>query len=507
MKNNVMQRLFSSFEKNNINYIHFKSNTNIYESFAGNADFDVLVEKNQILMIETIILEHKGKQHNPRHIGAYPGVDNWLLFNNDDGTIYHLHLHYQLATGKPLVKDYIIPWTDFLFSSRVKDPKYDIYITDPSLELLLLAVRSVLKSKTFDFPKKLLGLYKLSNSLQKEWDDLYLKSDKEKVVEYINSMFPNHSSLLNGILTKQKLLYWDYIKLHRIIRADMELNRRYGGFEATIRSWFYRFEDIISKIWSRKMGGFSITKKISLQGGLIIAFVGVDGAGKSTVSNEISRWIGRKIECRRLYMGTGDGKTTLFASILKIINVRLGYIRKEKTNNPTIKSLDNKNEYTLSLWKNPFSYLKKLMKVFLILNVEKNNVRKIKKMHKYRLNGGITILDRYPQIEINGQNDGLKIPGYKRLLRSSLVSKLEDKEKNYLTIVKYIKPDVVFRLNISAETGLKRKIEHKDIAFHQRKISELNELHFQGAKIIEVDAEKSYELEILEIKRELWKYI
>lgn len=507
MTNCIVKKLFDSFEKENINYIHFKSNTNLDDSFAGRADFDVLVDKSKILIIESVIIGLGGKRHNPIHIGSYPGVDNWLLFNEDDGVIYHLHLHYQLATGKSLVKEYIIPWNELLFSSRVKDPKYGIFMTDPNLELILLATRSVLKSKTFDFLKKVFGLYNLPKSIQKEWDDLYNKSNIEQIVEYISHLFPNHYHILNAILTKPKLAYLDFLKLHIAVRSEMKLYRRFNGIESTIKSWFFRFEDITSKIWSRKLGGFSITKKTSLQGGLIIAFVGVDGAGKSTVSNEISKWIGRKIECRRLYMGTGDGKTTILASVLKKLNLKSESSIKKRTSRKDLSVSETPSERVLSFWGNPFLYLKKLLKIFLIMDVEKNNVKKIRKMHQYRLNGGISVLDRYPQIEICGQNDGPKISGYNKMLRSALVARIEKKEEKYLSIVKYIRPDIVFRLNISAETGLKRKIEHNDLAFHQRKINELNKLHFQGAKIIEVDAEKPYEIELLDIKRELWRYI
>ena len=507
MKNCVIQKLFESFEKANINYIHFKSNSNLDDSFAGQADFDVLVDKNRILDIESIILGLNGKRHNPVHIGSYPGVDNWLMFNESDGIIYHLHLHYQLATGKSLVKDYIIPWDELLFSSRVKDSHYGIFVTNPNLELLLLAARSVLKSKTFDYLKKLLGLYKFPKAIQHEWDFLYQKSTEEKIIEYINELFPHYSQIFKDVLLKQEFSYIDYIKLHKAVRSEMKLYRRYNGIESTLRSWLYRFLDIASKIWSRKMGGYSLTKKTSLQGGLIIAFVGVDGAGKSTVSNDICRWIGRKIECRRFYMGTGDGKTTILASFLKKLNLKSEPIKNGKKTSQVVPLSESAENDVLVFRKRPFLYLKKILKVFLILDVEKNNVRKIKKMQQYRLNGGISVLDRYPQIEISGQNDGPKISGYSKLLGNRFVKKMENREEKCLSIVKCIKPDIVFRLNITAETGLRRKMEHNDLAFHQRKIKELKKLHYQGAHIIEVDAEQPYEMEILDIKRLLWKYI
>ena len=92
--NSIMQILFQSFEKELIPYLHFKSNTNLEESFMNKADFDVLVDKTRIIDVERIIASCNGKRHNPAHIGNYPGVDNWLVFDESLGEIYHLHLHY-----------------------------------------------------------------------------------------------------------------------------------------------------------------------------------------------------------------------------------------------------------------------------------------------------------------------------------------------------------------------------------------------------------------------------
>ncbi len=509
-KNHVMLRLFNSFEENNIMYLHFKSNTNLSDSFQGKADFDVLVDKRRIDTIENIIISLHGKRHNPVHIGSYPGVDNWLIFDENTGVVFHLHLHYQLVTGKSLVKDYVIPWDALLFSTRIKDPIYQIFVTDPNLELILLAVRSVVKAKPKEYVKKILGFYQLNPSMRREWDDLKEKSSNEKIEEYLNILFPNKATSILECLSNHSLKSFPYYSLHRTIRKEVRLYRRYSGLEATLRAWIYRLEDLVHKIWSRKMGGISITKKVSLQGGLIIAFVGVDGAGKSTVSNEICKWIGKKIECKRFYMGIGDGKTTLLSSLLKLIYGKIHPNKKQildsdrKKNNMPSDNISSSYIEKRSF----FSYVKSYMKLLQIMSVEKNNLKKIKHMHRYRLNGGISVLDRFPQVEIAGQNDGPKVPNLiKSFGNGKFIKRRISKEMEYLGIVRTIKPDLVFRLKISPETCLSRKPEHINYAVHQRKIEELNKLNYQGANIIEIDAEQPFEDELLEIKRILWKYV
>lgn len=466
-----MLKLFHSFEKNNIRYLHFKSNTNLSYSFDGKGDFDILVDKDEIVKIEKLISDCNGKRHNPILIGDYPGIDNWLIFDEFDGTIYHLHLHYQLLTGKKYVKDYVIPWNDLLFSTRIKDPQYNIYVTNPNVELLLLAFRSVLKSGHLDYFRKLMGYYKLPSSLQKEWDDMYTKSTADDIKKYAGIICPNEAERLQTILLKPQMSYRDRLWFHRTIRRVMKVHRRYNGFSATLRALVLKTAFRIRKRWNKYMNGMAITRKTSLQGGLIIAFVGIDGAGKSSVASEIYKWMTRgKIEARQFYMGAGHkGHSSPFL-------IRL---------------------------------LKSHHRIRLISRIQKQNYNNIKRMYKYKINGGISVLDRWPQIEYEKRNDGPKIISYKGAFRNSryLQKKIEE-EKRYLGIVKTIKPDVIFRLNISLDTCMSRKPEENTNRDALKcKLQELKLITFQGANIIEIDAEQPYHEELLAIKRALWKYI
>lgn len=495
----IMKQIFNEFEDNDISYLHFKSNTNLELSFLGKADFDVLVDRLRISDIEAILLANCGKRHNPQRFGQYPCVDNWLIFDACSGIIYHLHLHYQIATGKTLLKEYTIPWSDLLFKTRVKDNKFQIFITDPSLELILLSVRSVLKSRFADWFKARIGTYKLHKSLNNERRDIQSKVDWETTEKYLSILFEKkYVSELLRLMKTEDICSRDFRKLTKIIRKSMKYQRRFSPLKSNFLSSYYRFRDLLNKFNSRKMEKCPIIKKTSLGGGLIIAFVGVDGAGKSTMTKEIASWISKKIECKRFYMGTGDGKTSVFVSTMKRANKVAG----ERGVNA------GKDGKVLRFINNPFGFMRKLAKLFVVCDVEKNNSKKISKMQQYKLNGGISLLDRYPQIEVEGQNDGPKVCNYERIFGNTwYIRRMKKKEKESMSIVKYVIPDLVFRLNISAETSMARKPEQKDIEMFKQKIIDLNRINFQGATIIDIDAEQPYSDELLEIKSILWRYI
>ena len=53
-------------------------------------------------------------------------------------------------------------------------------------------------------------------------------------------------------------------------------------------------------------------------------------------------------------------------------------------------------------------------------------------------------------------------------------------------------------------TSMKRKPEQDDIAFYQKKIDAFNFITFNNSMIINIDAEQSYEDELLCIKKNIW---
>lgn len=497
---NVMMRFFNILEKKNIKYVHFKSNSNLDLSFQAKADFDVLVDKRYQSEVTRALIECDAKEFNKPRYGVYPGVANWLLFDEDSGNIYHLHLHYQLASGKKLLKEYVLPWDDLLFQTRIKDDEFSIYISSPEMELILLTARMVIKSHLIDYIKAYVGLYKTYPSLQSEHQDLVKRTNSVILTKIAHDIvhFTNGNKFAE-IAMKPVWGSSDFLTINKMVRKELAHYRRFSCFSSIIKSSILSFGDKYNKFLRRVVGVRRIENKVTSSGGLIIAFVGVDGAGKSTTKDTIYKWMKSQIECKRFYMGTGDGKVNIFAKLAKKIgSLSAG---KEKSETKT-----GEGSQLFSIKHDPKQYIRKICAALMVYSVERNNYKKMLTMNRYRLEGGISLLDRYPQIEIEGQNDGPKIIVYRRQLdKSILLDKLCKKEKKLLGIVREIKPDVVFRLNIAAETSMKRKSEQKDIIVFKKKIEQLNKITFQNAYLIDIDAEQNYQEEVLCIKKKIWE--
>ena len=88
-------------------------------------------------------------------------------------------------------------------------------------------------------------------------------------------------------------------------------------------------------------------KKVLENGGCIIAFIGCDGSGKSTVSREILKWLNWKNDVEYFYMGSGNGEVGL----LTLLKQRLSrFIKKKKTQNKIfLKPIKEKSKLRTTL--------------------------------------------------------------------------------------------------------------------------------------------------------------
>lgn len=499
----IMTEFFNELSAQGIRYAHFKSNVNLDFSFNKTGDFDVIVDPRRQRDLYSVLVKLNAKQMNTIKEKHYPGVDNWLFFDPESGNIHHLHLHYQLISGKAYIKEYEIPWREKILDTRVFNEEFQVYTSDPNMEIILLNVRSVIKSRMKDWIKSRIGLYKTHKSLQDERSQIIDKCDKAVVEEYAKELFGKYySDKLLDIIYKAKINSGEFRKLTKIVRKSLKHYRVRGGFSSTCQSFTRKCNFYYHRI-RKKKGKFDYNRKTALTTGGIFAFVGVDGAGKSTVVKEIYKWISRQFDCQLVYMGLGDGKTTPLTASLKKMRSISGAKSGESINSSKYVQKD-----PITFFKNPKTYIRKRLWISAIYSVEKNNYKKMIKMNRYRIGGGLSVLDRYPQIELPNKNDGPKIEAYKKVIKADrYIDRKVRKEMKALSIVTEIKPDIIFRICITAEESMKRKPEQTDIVSVQNKIDELKSITFQGAKIVDIDGMQPYDKELISIKQAIWDYL
>lgn len=206
----------------------------------------------------------------------------------------------------------------------------------------------------------------------------------------------------------------------------------------------------------------------------VVAVIGCDGSGKSTLTTDLAAKLGGKAPTERRYLGLISGEIGDKIKQLPIIGVKFEHYLAAKAQRAQDmrQKLPNTGTalvmYMLSLWR----------------------THKLRKILALSQRGVVVITDRYPQAEIPGFHfDG---PGLLATRSDSwLVHKLAAREQKLYQWMADQVPCLVIRLNVDVETALGRKPDHNATELRD-KIAVVPKLHYNGARIVDLDAHAPY---------------
>ena len=211
----------------------------------------------------------------------------------------------------------------------------------------------------------------------------------------------------------------------------------------------------------------------------IIAVVGCDGTGKSTLTADLLDKLKARGRVERYYLGVFSGESGDKIKQLPFIGLWL--------ENYLAKRAQRAQDMRLKL---PGVGTALLMYILSLRRV--NRLRRIIRLSR---EGVFVITDRYPQAEIPGFHcDG---PGLSVGRTSNwLVRKLAQQEQRLYEWMADQRPALVIRLTIDAETAHGRKPDHS-LAELNYKLSVMSRLHFNHARVVDIDTCAPYQ-EVLE---------
>jgi thymidylate kinase len=205
----------------------------------------------------------------------------------------------------------------------------------------------------------------------------------------------------------------------------------------------------------------------------LIAIVGCDGSGKSTLSTDMRDVLGEHRNAEVCYLGLGSGELGNRISRWPLIG-------------PAIeRKLARKAQQTRTKDKT----IPGLFTALVVFGFSLLRLRRFRHVLALRRRGVTVITDRYPQTEVVGFYDG---PGLSAARAGSpLVAWLAARERRMYEYMASYRPDIVLRLNVDAETALRRKPDHKP-ALLAEKVRVTPLLRFHGARIVDLDATADY---------------
>ncbi len=206
----------------------------------------------------------------------------------------------------------------------------------------------------------------------------------------------------------------------------------------------------------------------------LIAVVGCDGTGKSTLTRDLCEHLRRRGPTERRYLGLVSGEMGEKIKRLPLIGPRL-----ERRLAAKAAQAQNMRNRPPALWGALIMYGFSLWRAW-----------QLRRAIRLARRGVVVITDRYPQAEIAGFHyDGPGL-GLERS-RSRLMQRLARRElRLYRRMARY-RPALVIRLDIDEATAHARKPDH-GLDELRDKIAVMRRLRYNGATIVDIDARRPY---------------
>ena len=224
--------------------------------------------------------------------------------------------------------------------------------------------------------------------------------------------------------------------------------------------------------------------------GPMIAVIGCDGSGKSTVVEKIVVWANDYGPAATAHLGKQAGNVgralTSLPLVGKLIGRSIGH-KKFSLREPRAKN------------KTPGFLAAVVASMFTL-----RRVLRFRRMLALRRRGFIVITDRFPQLDCPNSFDG---PVLSEAAQGSFfVRWLARQEREAFEWMTGYRPDLVIRLNIDLDTACARKPDHVRRKL-QRKIEVVPLLTFNGAPIVEIDSIQPLEQVLAEAREAVTRFL
>jgi len=442
---------------------------NLDKALECKTDLDLLISRKDILEFLTIITSLGFKRIKENLFGGYPAIEHYFCYDIQSDCFVHLHVHYRLIYGFKNLKDFHLPIERFLLNNRKKDGI--CYIPKPEIELFFYTLRLLSKFRYRD-KVKLFFQPKISD---KEFVFLSKKIDLDRFSSFLEDIPIN-------IESSSKAVFLKIAKGEKISRSDIKkitkFNNRFRRKNRVRKTFEIFAKRIIFKLLSHP-------KKLFASGGITIAFVGIDGSGKTTIIKKIYKKFSKKFEVSHYYMGGKKNSFNFFNRIFYYI-VRFCKIPVKFFDRIFRRKKNNRSIFTGLLM-----LLEKLIEYFFA----KNRLLQFRKGVKDAANGKFVIFERFP---LKNSVDYYKfgrdyLSDRYPVAHVGMFSKMLDRRINNIYDRIYL-PDKMFHFQINDLSILKKRrpwLSEKNIKNLKIKNDSINNYFNNSDWVIKVDAQSA----------------
>lgn len=495
----LINNLIENLNGNAVNYCHWKSNFTLAQSLSGEIDLDLLVDRQSLSQALNILVELGFKSAVKRDERATPSIYHYYGCDPQTGQLVHVHLFTRILTGESFKKSHWLPIENMLLD-RVYEIN-QIKVPAKSAEMVLFILRTFIKYGSL---LDLIYLVRKPNNIRTEFQWLLESDDTSESLALLKKYCPTISEqlfkeCLDALSNESSLL--KRIQLARRVRKQLliyAVDRR-----------FYRLIAYIKILWAygmRRLMAFK-KKKVLSAGGAVIAFVGPEATGKSTLVSETQNWLGQAFTVRTVHAGKPPSSwLTMPVNFLLPLSRRLL---------PRLRSSRIERQHAQPTQNDTSSEIKGLSGLVYALRavgIAWDRRRLLLRARWLAANDQIIICDRYPSETIGAMDSprlqknlaaGDPLSGIFKILVN-----IENRLYNEIP-----PPDIVLRLKVSMEIAKQRNRDRIKVGKETDEYLEFRHLQSKDwqlsktKQIYDVDTDQSLDDTILSVKKLIWEAI
>ncbi len=488
-------RLVDALEAAGVPYVYWKAHRGIARALAGGAkDLDLLVRPASLDGARAC-LARAGYKRFGLPVGAVPESEAWVAWDATGDRFFYAHLHWAIHVGRPTLHEQTLPWTDALIDSARRAPE-GLAALSPEAELVVLAARGVFEpGRWAGAPERLSAEAEAelrgarervdAGALEALTERLFGASGREALARLSAPGFPGEAGW-----AEWRAFAREALAPHRVPFADA----RWRG--AVLRS--------MGSVGARRALGELAdalppppTSRLRRPGGLLVAFVGPDGAGKSTLTEAVVGWLGELFATDSLYLGRGEwvSRAQQVAAEVKWALLERVTDRSRPTDSGPADD-DGRRQPDAS----PREQRVRWVRDASALALAERKHREMRRADVMRRRGWILVTDRFPHpTERLCDGPAIVADGEDPAIRRGLSAV----ERAVYRRITRSKPDLVFRLLLPVEESIRRKPDHRaeDV---RAKLAAAERAEFD-AKIITLQADAPLEQVLQRVKTAVWE--
>ena len=465
-----------------VTYCHWKSNDALHLSASGVNDLDLLVDHRSLQRFLEVLTACNFKQARPHRSRQVPGVLHYYGLDRRTGTLVHVDAQTQLVMGDDTTKNVHVPIEDAYLASCTPGELFPV--PAPEFELTVLVLRLALKHGTWDAAA--FGLGRLRPAERRELEYLLDRADRSSLRQVVQRQLPQIGwsawsgycdALVGGASPWRQLAAG-----RRVVRRAASLTRRPPAVDTVVRcerrvQWGLRHYVL----------GRRNTKRL-MTGGRVIAVVGGDGAGKSTLVSGLGDWLQGPLDTRVLHMGKPPPSVRTLAVKGSVYTARrLHLLPRWLPNYPTPDEYgEGRPSISWLLWQ---------------LVTAADRSRQYRRVRALAARGYLVLCDRFPVEQIT-QMDGSRTGWVRESDLSSVALRLVRAERaRYAAIGR---PDVLLVLRVDPDTAVHRKRGVDPAEFVRLRSAEVFAVDWRNTGAVLLDAARPAEDVLADARAAIW---